>query len=89
MAAAVVGGTVLALGADAWPLAWIGLEINLLGFVPVAISTVERKKSAMTYFVVQRVGSLLLLFGGITAAALVLVSAGGVLLKMGLAPLHY
>ena len=89
MTAAVVGGTMLALGASTWPVAWIGLELNLLGFVPMAMLTLTNKKSAITYFVVQSIGSLLLLYGGITTAAALLASFLGVLLKMGLTPLHF
>jgi len=67
----------------------VGLELNLLGFVPITITALSRKKSAMSYFVVQRVGSLLLLYGGVTPSTCTAVCAGGILLKMGLAPLHY
>jgi len=89
MAAAVVGGTVLALRTSSWPLAWMGLELNLLGFVPLAILTLYNKKSAITYFVVQSIGSLLLLYGGVTATAAGLTCVLGVLLKIGLTPLHF
>ena len=89
MAAAVVGGTILALRASSWPIAWIGLELNLLGFVPMTILALTNKKSAMTYFVVQSIGSLLLLFGGVTVTAAVLTCFMGVLLKIGLTPLHF
>ena len=89
MIAALVGGTALAAGTIAWPVAWIGLELNLLGFVPLAITSNDTKKPAMFYFVVQRVGSLLLLFGGISGGTVALLSILGLLLKMGLAPVHF
>ena len=89
MIAALVGGTALAAGSVAWPVAWIGLELNLLGFVPLAITSNDTKKPAMFYFVVQRVGSLLLLFGGISGGTVALLSILGLLLKMGLAPVHF
>merc|ERR1719309_1372389 len=72
----------LALGASTWPVAWIGLELNLLGFVPIAIL-------AITNFVVQSIGSLLLLYGGINIAAAIVTCFLGVLLKIGLTPLHF
>ena len=89
MFAALVGGTALAAGSIAWPVAWIGLELNLLGFVPLAINSNDTKKPAMFYFVVQRVGSLLLLFGGISMNTVTLLAVLGLLLKIGLAPVHF
>lgn len=90
MAAAIVGGTLVAVGAAAWPLAWLGLELNLLGFVPLVMLPTSKKKAAISYFVVQSVGSLLLLYGGLSPVrALMLSAALGLLLKIGLAPLHF
>jgi len=89
MAAAVAGGTLLALRASSWPMAWMGLELNLLGFVPITMLTLTNKKSAITYFVVQSIGSLLLLYGGVTVTAAIMTCFLGVLLKMGLTPLHF
>jgi len=90
MAAAIVGGTLVAVGAAAWPLAWLGLELNLLGFVPLVMLPTSKKKAAISYFVVQSVGSLLLLYGGLSPVrALMLLAALGLLLKIGLAPLHF
>jgi len=66
MATAVISGTLLTLRANSWPLAWIGLELNLLGFLPLAMLGLHNKKSAITYFMVQSIGSLLLLFSGVT-----------------------
>ena len=89
MAAALIGGTLLTVGANAWPVAWMGLELNLLGFIPFAIIRTENKKPAIYYFVVQSVGSLLLLFGGISVTIVISLCMFGLLLKMGLAPLHF
>lgn len=48
------------------------------------------KKPAMTYFVVQRVGSLLILFGGLIAShPATTLSLVGLLVKIGLVPVHY
>ena len=89
MAAALIGGTLLTVGANAWPVAWMGLELNLLGFIPFAIIRTENKKPAIYYFVVQSVGSLLLLFGGMSVGIALSLCLFGLLLKMGLAPLHF
>ena len=90
MAAAIVSGTLVAIGAAAWPLAWLGLELNLLGFVPLVMLPISKKKAAISYFVVQSVGSLLLLYGGLSPVRALMISAAlGLLLKIGLAPLHF
>ena len=48
---------------------WAGLEINLLGFIPLIVRrgiTLEAE-SAIKYFLVQALGSRVLLIGRITA----------------------
>jgi len=90
MVAAFVAGTLMAVGRSRVPVAWIGLELNLLGFVPAYLNKIPQKSSAMIYFVVQSVGSLCLLFGclasvGIRGGLAVL----GIVLKLGVAPLHF
>ena len=67
----------------------MGLELNLLGFVPLAMIRTENKKPAIYYFVVQSVGSLLLLFGGMSAGVALSLCLFGLMLKMGLAPMHF
>ena len=89
MAAALIGGTLLTIRSTAWPVAWMGLELNLLGFVPLAMIRTENKKPAIYYFVVQSVGSLLLLFGGMSVGVALSLCLFGLLLKMGLAPMHF
>ena len=67
----------------------MGLELNLLGFVPLAMLRTENKKPAIYYFIVQSVGSLLLLFGGMSVGVALGLGLFGLLLKMGLAPMHF
>jgi len=67
----------------------MGLELNLLGFLPLAISGLHNKKSSISYFIVQSIGSLLLLFAGLSGLSLVGIRLAGALLKLGLVPLHF
>jgi hypothetical protein len=55
----------------------------------MAILSLANKKSAITYFVVQSIGSLLLLYGGLTITFANVTCFLGVLLKIGLTPLHF
>nr|AKS04117.1 NADH dehydrogenase subunit 2 [Parasagitta setosa] len=85
-------GSLLVLNTSSWPIAWLGLELNLMSFVPAAMNKEKSKKPAMTYFIAQSCGSLMILLGGLMldmssfSKAVILT---GILLKMGLMPLHY
>nr|AKS04269.1 NADH dehydrogenase subunit 2 [Parasagitta elegans] len=88
----VVLGTLLVASSFSWPIAWIGLELNLMAFIPVAMNSHNTKKSAMTYFVVQSCGSLMVVIGGMLSdhgqlAFSMLLS--GLVIKMGLMPFHF
>ena len=70
---------------------WISLEINLLGFLLWIKGRQDPSAELIKYFVVQRLGSVLVLMGlvaneliGWRERAIVL----GLILKLGLAPLH-
>ena len=85
-------GTLVVLGATAFPMAWLGLELNLMAFLPWALRQEAQKKGAMGYFIAQSVGSLILLLGGIVIGYLSvggLLVGAGLIIKMGLLPLHY
>nr|AKS04150.1 NADH dehydrogenase subunit 2 [Parasagitta elegans] len=85
-------GTIVVSTSYSWPVAWIGLELNLMTFIPVAMAYSVHKKAAMTYFVSQSCGSLMILLGGMmsdfSVLPLVLLLVG-VVFKMGLMPLHF
>ena len=68
----------------------MGLELNLIGFLPIALSRQQNKKAAISYFIVQSTGSLMMLYGGIVRVpGSIAVCLLGLLLKMGLAPVHF
>lgn len=85
-------GTLVVGARYRWPVAWIGLELNLISFIPVALTGSASKKGAITYFVAQSCGSLMFLLGGMLSThnflplALLVV---GVVFKMGLIPIHF
>nr|AKS04237.1 NADH dehydrogenase subunit 2 [Parasagitta elegans] len=88
----VVLGTVLVASSFSWPIAWIGLELNMMAFIPVAMNSRNTKKGAMTYFVCQSCGSLMVVIGGMLSdhgqlAYSLLLS--GLVIKMGLMPFHF
>nr|ACF04907.1 NADH dehydrogenase subunit 2 [Calyptraea chinensis] len=60
-------GTLLSVSSVYWLGIWVGLEINLIGFLPLMVykKSIMESESAVKYFVVQAIGSGLLLFGSL------------------------
>nr|YP_009483989.1 NADH dehydrogenase subunit 2 [Pomacea bridgesi]YP_009563679.1 NADH dehydrogenase subunit 2 [Pomacea diffusa]ART65952.1 NADH dehydrogenase subunit 2 [Pomacea bridgesi]QAX27150.1 NADH dehydrogenase subunit 2 [Pomacea diffusa] len=60
-------GTLLSLSSVHWLGIWAGLEINLIGFVPILVYKKEAasSESAVKYFVAQAIGSSLLILGSL------------------------
>lgn len=88
----VVLGTLLVASSFSWPIAWIGLELNLIAFIPVAMNAHNTKKGAITYFVCQSCGSLIVVIGGMLSEHGLLAFAlllSGLVIKIGLMPFHF
>nr|YP_010954745.1 NADH dehydrogenase subunit 2 [Dorcus tityus]WMW30130.1 NADH dehydrogenase subunit 2 [Dorcus tityus] len=95
-------GTMVAASSYSWVGMWMGLEINLLSFIPL-ISTSKNmysSESALKYFISQALASTILLMSIIifSSQALTLMESSmqselmfdtSLLLKMGAAPLHF
>ena len=88
-------GTTLSVSSSSWFGAWIGLELNLLSFIPL-ISLKNNQYSseaALKYFLIQALGSSVI----ILAASIILFSfhssriliTVALLLKAGAAPFHF
>ena len=85
-------GTAGVACSERWPVIWMILEINLISFLALATQRWTRKKWGILYFVVQSVGSLIIIGGGIRVdrrGFICKIITVGLLLKAGLAPLHY
>ncbi len=50
-----------------WLAAWLGLEVNLLGFIPLVAQGggSQSVESSVKYFVIQALGSRMILLGGL------------------------
>ena len=61
----IVFGTLFSLSSRHWLGIWAGLEINLIGFLPVLVyqKRILERESAVKYFVIQALGSRFLMFG--------------------------
>nr|YP_009514145.1 NADH dehydrogenase subunit 2 [Palaemon capensis]AXY96103.1 NADH dehydrogenase subunit 2 [Palaemon capensis] len=88
-------GTFISISSSSWFISWVGLELNLISFIPLMFSKENMFSSEATfkYFLIQALGSaillmsvsLLLIFGQ-APKILILTS---LLLKMGAAPFHF
>nr|YP_010890223.1 NADH dehydrogenase subunit 2 [Conus virgo]WJJ70320.1 NADH dehydrogenase subunit 2 [Conus virgo] len=100
-------GTLLSLSSVHWLGVWAGLEMNLIGFLPMLIyqKKISESESAVKYFIIQALGSGLLIFGSLLGFStsfswdMISSSLGGTLglcilvsglsVKLGVFPFHY
>ena len=88
----VIVGSLAVISFNSWPLIWLGLELNLIRFVPSVMKEENNKKQAIIYFIVQRVGSIVILRRAIMAdlkTSIVIFILLGILMKLGAAPIHF
>lgn len=86
----VLIGSLAVLSNNSWPLIWLGFELNLIRFVPRVIK--EDKKPAIIYFIIQRVGSIIILRSAMLSEyqlSFVTLILLGIIVKLGAAPLHF
>nr|YP_009708244.1 NADH dehydrogenase subunit 2 [Figulus binodulus]QEV84360.1 NADH dehydrogenase subunit 2 [Figulus binodulus] len=94
-------GTILTISSNSWFGMWMGLEINLLSFIPIMKNKNKlATEAALKYFIVQAMASTILLFSVITIylgkasfeptkEMMILALNSSILLKMGAAPFHF
>uniref|UniRef100_A0AB39CC40 NADH-ubiquinone oxidoreductase chain 2 n=1 Tax=Canarium sp. (in: gastropods) TaxID=2046231 RepID=A0AB39CC40_9CAEN len=100
-------GTLFSVSSSHWLGIWAGLEINLIGFLPLLVyqKSMAESESAVKYFVVQALGSSLLMFGSLSSYSLsfswdvsmlssyyiltIFTLSCGLCTKMGLFPFHF
>nr|YP_009740510.1 NADH dehydrogenase subunit 2 [Ceratostoma rorifluum]QID03438.1 NADH dehydrogenase subunit 2 [Ceratostoma rorifluum] len=60
-------GTLLSISSIHWLSIWAGLEINLIGFLPMLVyqKSISESESAVKYFIAQALGSSFLIFGSL------------------------
>nr|BDL61493.1 NADH dehydrogenase subunit 2 [Arcotheres sp. GK-2022] len=91
----LISGSILTISSPSWFGAWIGLELNLMSFIPlITIKTsLYFSETALKYFLIQALGSTLLitssfLFMYMTFFSTMLIMFS-LLLKVGSAPFHF
>nr|YP_010146967.1 NADH dehydrogenase subunit 2 [Conosia irrorata]QQP21489.1 NADH dehydrogenase subunit 2 [Conosia irrorata] len=100
---AMISGSLITISANSWLGAWMGLEINLLSFIPLMINNnLMSSEASLKYFLTQTLASMLFLFSIITLIFLMnfsffknfmlyssLMINSTLLLKSGAAPFHF
>nr|YP_010988648.1 NADH dehydrogenase subunit 2 [Allanaspides helonomus]WOR80940.1 NADH dehydrogenase subunit 2 [Allanaspides helonomus]WOR80953.1 NADH dehydrogenase subunit 2 [Allanaspides helonomus] len=88
-------GIFLATSSSSWLAAWIGLELNLLSFVPLITSKKDQysSESALKYFLIQALASAILILAALMVNISPFCSLGlitsSLLIKTGSAPFHF
>jgi len=88
----VLLGSMGALSAESWPIIWLILEINLMSFITQITKKWSMKTQTILYFIVQSVGTIVILSGGLLSDRTALIghwATLGLLLKTRLAPFHF
>nr|QFK69061.1 NADH dehydrogenase subunit 2 [Phymatostetha stalii] len=88
--------TLISVSSNNWLSGWMGLEINLMSFIPIMYSKLNyySSESSMKYFVIQSSSSMILLLGIILTSLKInmnfsmMVMTCGLLTKVGVAPFH-
>nr|YP_009328082.1 NADH dehydrogenase subunit 2 [Oxya hyla]APD14921.1 NADH dehydrogenase subunit 2 [Oxya hyla] len=95
-------GTILSISSNSWFGVWMGLEINLLSFIPMLTNNKNSmiNESSIKYFIVQAMASTMLLFSILLIQMKYLMwwesemvpsmlISSSLLLKIGAAPFHF
>nr|QZK22846.1 NADH dehydrogenase subunit 2 [Alulacris shilinensis] len=95
-------GTILSISSNSWFGVWMGLEINLLSFIPMLANNKNTmmNESSIKYFIVQAMASTMLLFSILFIQMKYPMSwemelipsmmvSSSLLLKIGAAPFHF
>nr|YP_010557027.1 NADH dehydrogenase subunit 2 [Ogcogaster segmentator]UYS92698.1 NADH dehydrogenase subunit 2 [Ogcogaster segmentator] len=94
-------GSIISISSNSWLGAWMGLEINLLAFIPLLtnLKNLPSTESSLKYFIVQALASTTLLFTILMLSFnlnslveynpyLNIILNSSLLMKMGAAPFH-
>nr|AQP28995.1 NADH dehydrogenase subunit 2 [Procapritermes sp. A TB-2017] len=99
----LVGGMLVSISSNSWLGAWMGLEINLMSFIPLMsnVKNMYNTEASLKYFIVQVLASATLLFMvvmktltedlftfEVNSYTLMIISTP-LLLKSGAAPFHW
>nr|YP_008757595.1 NADH dehydrogenase subunit 2 [Occasjapyx japonicus]AEV44860.1 NADH dehydrogenase subunit 2 [Occasjapyx japonicus] len=96
----LLSGTLMSVSSTTWMGAWMGLEINMLSFIPLISNSSNQRttESSIKYFIIQAIGSVVIITVALTSVTMSSLFHSWVLssplilallLKSGAAPLHF
>nr|YP_010254899.1 NADH dehydrogenase subunit 2 [Cuneopsis celtiformis]QUA05838.1 NADH dehydrogenase subunit 2 [Cuneopsis celtiformis] len=90
----MVSSTYMVASSSNWLMTWMGLEINMLGYIPLMFTEKNSSESeaAVKYLVPQSLGSTIFIASAIISAYfnnLQILMVIAMCLKLGVAPLHF
>nr|YP_009045925.1 NADH dehydrogenase subunit 2 [Myomenippe fornasinii]CDR98408.1 NADH dehydrogenase subunit 2 [Myomenippe fornasinii] len=91
----LLAGSILSISSSSWFGAWIGLELNLLSFIPLITTKMNpySSEAALKYFLIQALGSTIIILSSslFISSPTYFLPLGllALLLKLGAAPFHY
>nr|YP_010285488.1 NADH dehydrogenase subunit 2 [Cerogria popularis]UKS07062.1 NADH dehydrogenase subunit 2 [Cerogria popularis] len=98
----LVFGTLMSISSYSWFSMWLGLEINMLSFIPLMSDkgNIFLSESSMKYFIIQSVGSMMVLMSALIMIycnefiiplmnSIILIMNSALLMKLGSAPFHF
>lgn len=81
-------GTVITIRSNSWLIIWVGLELNLISFLPILRINKNIRETPITYFLIQRMGSIILLFSILLPQIINRITTLAIIIKIGAAPIH-
>nr|YP_009183168.1 NADH dehydrogenase subunit 2 [Potamilus leptodon]ALM54897.1 NADH dehydrogenase subunit 2 [Potamilus leptodon] len=90
----MVASTCMVLSSSNWLMTWMGLEINMLGFIPLMYlkETTNESETVAKYLVPQALGSTIFIASAMTTLhsnSLQILMPIALCLKLGAAPFHF
>nr|AXI98753.1 NADH dehydrogenase subunit 2 [Pseudoniphargus sp. 2-Andalusia] len=82
---------IFTLSSNSWLFAWVGLEMNLLSFIPIILKKLNKYSTEVSikYFLIQSISSVYLLFFFLFMKSYIIITIMlALMLKMGAAPFH-
>nr|QKY63832.1 NADH dehydrogenase subunit 2 [Meccus pallidipennis] len=98
----MVLGTSIVISSETWLGMWMGLEMNLISFIPILYKSknMSSSESCMIYFLIQSLGSMLMLMSVLLNSSIVISPIMGeefinmalllsMMIKLGVPPFHF
>nr|YP_009253811.1 NADH dehydrogenase subunit 2 [Orisarma sinense]ALK01297.1 NADH dehydrogenase subunit 2 [Orisarma sinense] len=88
-------GSIISISSPSWFGAWVGLELNMMSFIPLIVLKMNSyySEAALKYFLIQALGSALFITSGFLSMSFLSISYIliflALLLKLASAPFHF